>query len=582
MYGWCGKIVRIHLTDQSWRVEVPDLNVLKTFIGGRGLAGYYIRKKITLDWNHPDMPLLLFAGPLVNTRSPTSGRMTIMSRSPLTGAIGDSSVGGSFGFQLKKSGFDGIIITGKSDRLCGIEIKDDNIRISDASQFKGRETGDVHSFLKGSGSTAVIGPAAENGVFFSSVIIDGHFAAGRSGIGLTFASKNLKYITLRGTGKTKVFDPDGLSSAREDVFRLTAASPILLGKFGISRFGTGALYDLMDARHMMPTENFRRTRFDQASKLNAHAFKNKFKPRNTGCRGCHILCKKITKDQTSMPEFETMSHFSALLGNTDIDAVVKANRICNEMGMDTISAAATLACFSEISKKKLSPKAVISLLMDIGKKKGVGAELGQGAAKYAGNCGRSDLAMVVKGQELPAYDPRGAYGMALAYATSSRGGCHLRAYPISHEILRKPVATDRFSFSGKARMIKIGEDLNAVADSLTACKFIFFAASLEEYAKIYTAVTGIKTSGQDLFEVGERICYNERMMNAANGFTEKDDDLPARFFSMPGYTDEGIHIKPIEKEAFLTARSNYYIARKLNKDGTPILKVAEKLGLEPI
>ena len=582
MYGWCGKIVRIHLTDQSWRIEVPDLNILKTFIGGRGLAGYYIRKKITLDWNHPDMPLLLFAGPLVNTRSPTSGRMTIMSRSPLTGAVGDSSVGGSFGFHLKKAGFDGIIITGKSDRLCGIEINDNNIHISDASHLKSRETGDVHSLLKRRGSTAVIGPAAENGVLFSSIIIDGHFAAGRSGIGLTFACKNLKYITIRGTGKTKVFDLKDLRSAREEVFRLTAASPILSGKFGISRFGTGALYDLMDARRMMPTENFQKTQFNQAFKLNAHAFKKKFKPKNTGCRGCHILCKKITKDQTSIPEFETMSHFSALLGNRDIGAVVKANRICNEMGMDTISAAATLACFSEISKKKLSPKEVVSLLMDIGKKKGVGVELGQGSVRYAGNCGRPDLAMAVKGQELPAYDPRGAYGMALAYATSSRGGCHLRAYPISHEILRKPVATDRFSFNGKARMIKIGEDLNAVADSLTACKFIFFAASLEEYAKIYTAVTGIKTSGQDLFEVGERICYNERMMNAANGFTEKDDNLPVRFFTMPGYTDDNINIKPIDKEAFLTARSNYYIARKLNKNGAPVSKVAQELGLEPI
>jgi aldehyde:ferredoxin oxidoreductase len=582
MYGWCGNIARIHLSDRSCRVEIPDLNVLKTFIGGRGLAGYYIRKKITLDWHHPDMPLLLFAGPLVNTRSPTSGRMTIMSRSPLTGAVGDSSVGGSFGFQLKKAGFDGIIITGTSDRLCGIEIKNSNIHIADASHLKGRKTDETHSLLKSRGSTAVIGPAAENGVLFSSAIIDGHFAAGRSGIGLTFASKNLKYITVKGTGKTKVFDPIGLQSAREDVFRLTAASPILMGKFGIARFGTGALYDLMHARRMMPTENFRKTQFDQAFKLNAHAFKKKFKPKNTGCLGCHILCKKITKDRTTIPEFETMSHFSALLENTDMGTVLTANRICNEMGMDTISSAATLACYSEISGKKLSPKEIVSLLTDIGKKKGVGVELGQGAAKYADICGRSDLAMVVKGQELPAYDPRGAYGMALGYATSSRGGCHLRAYPISHEILRKPIATDRFSFNGKARMIKIGEDLNAVADSLTACKFIFFAASLEEYAKIYTAVTGVKASGQDLFEVGQRICYNERMMNAANGFTEKDDDLPVRFFTMPGYKDAGTHIKAIDRDAFLTARSNYYKVRKLNKNGMPILAVAQELGLEPI
>jgi aldehyde:ferredoxin oxidoreductase len=582
MYGWCGKIARIHLTDQSWRVEVPDLNVLKMFIGGRGLAGYYLRKKITLDWNQPDMPFLLFAGPLVNTRSPTSGRMTIMSRSPLTGAVGDSSVGGSFGFQLKKAGFDGIIITGKSLSLCGIEIKDNSIHISDASHLKGRGTGEIHSLLKGKGSIAAIGPAAENGVLFSSIIVDGHFAAGRGGIGLSFASKNLKYITIQGSGKTKVFDSDGLRSAREEVLRLTAASPILLGKFGISRFGTGALYDLMDARCMMPTENFRKTRFGQAFKLNAHALKKQFKPNKKGCRGCHILCKKRTKDQTSMPEFETMSHFSALLGNTNIGTVVKANRICNEMGMDTISAAATLSCFSEISKIKLSPQKIVSLLRDIGTRRGIGVDLGQGAVRYADKCGRSDLAMAVKGQELPAYDPRGAYGMALAYATSSRGGCHLRAYPISHEILRKPVATDRFSFSGKARMIKIGEDLNAVADSLTACKFVFLAASLEEYAQIYTTVTGIKTSGQDLFEVGERICYNERMMNAANGFTEKDEDLPIRFFTMPGHTDAGINIKPIDKEAFLTARSNYYTARKLDKNGMPTMKVAKELGLEPI
>jgi aldehyde:ferredoxin oxidoreductase len=582
MYGWHGKIARVDLARRSWHVEVPDNDILKKFIGGRGLAGFYIRDNITLDWNHPQMPLLLFDGPLVSTRSPTSGRMTIMSRSPLTGAVGDASVGGSLGFQLKKAGFDGIIISGKSRRLCGMEVTDNEIRIIDASHLKGQEVGNVNSLLKNKGATAVIGPAAENGVLFSSVIIDRHYAAGRSGIGLSFAAKNLKYITIKGTGKTSVFDPAALSSAREDVFRLTAASPVLLGEFGISRFGTGALYDLMDARRMMPTENFQKTRFDRALNMNAHAFKEKYTPKRTGCRGCHILCKKIGAHGTSMPEFETMSHFSALLGNADIHTVVDANRVCNEMGMDTISAASTLACFSEISKKSLSPKEIVSLLTDIGQKQGMGVELGQGAAKYAKSCGRSELAMAVKGLELPAYDPRGAYGMALAYAVSSRGGCHLRAYPVSHEILRKPVATDRFSFNEKARMIKIGEDLNAVADSLTACKFIFFAASLEEYARIYAAVTGTKTSAQDLFEAGERICYNERMMNAANGFTDKDDDLPPRFFTMPGDQHSDVRIGPIDRDAFLSARSNYYMARKLDENGVPILAVAQDLGLAPI
>lgn len=579
MYGWCGKIAKINLSDQTWSVETADPEILKKFIGGRGLAGYYLRKKITLNWDDPDMPLLIFTGPLVNTRSPTSGRMTIMSRSPLTGTVGDSSVGGSFGTELKKAGFDGIIITGKSHILAGIEILNDSIRITDARHLAGRETGYVNSLLKGKGSRAVIGPAAENGVVFSSIIVDRHFAAGRSGIGRVSASKNIKYITVKGTGKTKIFNAQDLRKAREDVFRLAAASPVLLGEFGISRFGTGALYDLMDARCMMPTDNFRQTKFSHASFMNAHAFKKRYAPKKSGCRGCHILCKKITKNHTSIPEFETMSHFSALLDNSDIHTVVRANRICNEMGMDTISAAATLACFSEISQKRLSPNEIVSLLLDIGEKRGLGAELGMGAAKYAKRRGRSDLAMAVKGQELPAYDPRGAYGMALAYATSTRGGCHLRAYPVSHEILRKPVATDRFTFKGKARIIKIGEDLNAVADSLTACKFIFFAASLEEYAKIYTAVTGIKTSGQDLFKTGERIYYNERIMNSANGFTEKDDDLPDRFFTSPGYKNTSIDIDPIDRKAFLEARSNYYVVRKLDKKGMPVPDTARKLGL---
>jgi aldehyde:ferredoxin oxidoreductase len=580
MYGWCGKIARINLSDQTWSVETVDPDILKKFIGGRGLAGYYLRKKITHHWDDPDMPLLIFTGPLVNTRSPTSGRMTIMSRSPLTGTVGDSSVGGSFGTELKKTGFDGIIITGKSHTLAGIEILNGSIRITDARHLSGRQTGYVHSLLKGKGSRAVIGPAAENGVAFSSIIVDRHFAAGRSGIGRVPASKNIKYISVKGTGKTKIFNARDLKSAREDVFRLAAASPVLLGEFGISRFGTGALYDLMDARRMMPTDNFRQTKFSRASLVNAHAFKKKYAPKKSGCRGCHILCKKITKNRTSMPEFETMSHFSALLENSDIHTVVRANRICNEMGMDTISAAATLACFSEIFQKRLAPDEIVSLLVDIGVKRGVGRDLGRGAAAYAKRSGHSDLAMAVKGQELPAYDPRGAYGMALAYATSTRGGCHLRAYPISHEILRKPVATDRFSFKGKARVIKIGEDLNAVADSLTACKFIFFAASLEEYAKIYTAVTGIKTSAQDLFKTGERIYYNERIMNAANGFTEKDDDLPDRFFNSSGYKNGNIDIDPIDRKAFLKARSHYYRVRKLDKNGMPVPDSARKLGLD--
>jgi aldehyde:ferredoxin oxidoreductase len=210
---------------------------------------------------------------------------------------------------------------------------------------------------------------------------------------------------------------------------------------------------------------------------------------------------------------------------------------------------------------------------------GLGKELGRGSLSYAEEKGRPELSMSVKGLELPAYDPRGAYGMALAYATSTRGGCHLRAYPISHEILRKPVVTDRFSFSGKARIIKIAEDLNAIVDSLNVCKFVFFASGLEEYAKVFTAVTGIEMTAHDLSEIGERIYYHERMMNARAGFDAKDDDLPPRFFTMSGTDGPCFGVPAIDREAFLACRQNYYQVRGLDENGLPKSEKASALGL---
>jgi aldehyde:ferredoxin oxidoreductase len=169
--------------------------------------------------------------------------------------------------------------------------------------------------------------------------------------------------------------------------------------------------------------------------------------------------------------------------------------------------------------------------------------------------------------------------MALAYATSTRGGCHLRAYPVSHEILRKPVATERFSFSGKARIIKISEDLNAVVDSLTACKFLFFAASLEEYARALQAVTGLQTSAQQLLKIGERIYFRERLMNARNGFDAKDDDIPSRFFTEAGSSSEVLRVKPLDRGEFLAERAAYYHIRGLDEEGRPTAQKCAELEL---
>lgn len=548
-------------------------------LGGRGLAGHFLFPEAARPWDDPAMPLLLFTGPLVDTVSPTSGRMTVMSRSPLTGTVGYCSVGGSLGTLLKKAGWDGVIVTGKSPSPKGIEIDGDRVTLTDAAAFAGLPTKAVFESLKGKGAVAVIGPAAENGVAFANLIVDGHYAAGRNGLGLVFFAKNLKYITVFGHGKTAVADPEDLENAVDDIRRLMAASPALLGEFGIAEFGTPAIYDLTHARRMMPTANFRETCFAAAPSLNAPALHERLHPKRTGCRGCTILCKKRTADGKALPEFETLSHFTALLENDDMETVVAANLLCNDLGMDTISAASTLACHAEIEGVRLAPVALLDLLEMMGRGRGIGAGLGRGAAAYAALRGRPECAMAVKGQELPAYDPRGAYGMALAYVTSTRGGCHLGAYPIAHEILRKPVATDRMDFSGKARIIKIAEDLNAVIDSLTACKFVFFAASLEEYAHAFRAVTGLAASAQDLLAIGEKIVYRERMMNALNGFAAVDDDLPMRFFAEAGSEGDHVRVPPLNREEFLAARGRYYAIRGLDEKGLPTAAKAEELGL---
>ena len=580
MYGWTGKLLTINLSARSVDVRSPDLSIYRRFIGGRGLAGFFLKDFVDRRWDDPEMPFMVFTGPLAGTLAPTSGRAAVMSCSPLTGTIGDASVGGKFATELKKAGWDGIVLFGRAERLTGIEIENQQAALTDAEPLRQLEIPALCRKLKGKGACGVTGPAAENAVRFANILFDGHYAAGRNGLGLALAAKNVKYITVKGNGKTKVSDPNGLKNAREDILRLTAASPVLMGELGITHYGTAALYDLTSSRKMMPTDNFRQTYFASAPSTNAHAYHLRYAPRKTGCKGCHVLCKKIASSGEVLPEFETMNHFSALLNNSDISAVVSANALCNSMGMDTISAGATLACYAEINACTLSGEKILGLLKDIALGRGIGKDLKEGSFAYASARGRREASMTVKKQELPAYDPRGAYGMALGYAVSTRGGCHLRSYPIGNEVLRKPAPTNRFSFSGKARIIKIAEDLNAVVDSLTACKFIFFAAGMEEYARAFSAVTGMDASGQELMKTGERICYHERIMNHHRGFTMEDDDLPERFFTEPGSSDGIVTISPVPRQDFLSARENYYRIRGLDELGRPLPQKAAELGLE--
>lgn len=293
MYGWTGKILHINISDKTVEIETPCVEILNQYVGGKGLGGRYLRQNARLPWNHPDMVFCIFSGPLAGTSSPTSGRAHMVSKSPLTGLVADSSVGGKLATRLKKAGWDGLVITGKSPFPVGIHIMDERIEFQDAAFVWMLDTHDLHRKINPQKASLVtIGPAAQNGVRYASVIVDQHFAAGRSGLGTCLAEKKIKYILVNGTGHTRVKNPVLLKKAREDILRLTAASPVLMGQSGFTCLGTGAVYDLMDNRRMMPTDNFTHTKFAHAARLNASMYTKTYHPKKHGCLGCHILCKK--------------------------------------------------------------------------------------------------------------------------------------------------------------------------------------------------------------------------------------------------------------------------------------------------
>jgi aldehyde:ferredoxin oxidoreductase len=565
--GWHGRLLNVDLnTGRSWAESIPG-EILTSYLGGRGLGVRLMRDHCTLNPFAAEIPLIFAVGPLCGTPAPTAARLSVVSRSPLTGTIYDCSAGGRFAWRLKAAGFDALQIVGRSSAPVVLKITPTEIELLPAEQLWGGTISATVQALERHGSVAAIGPAGENRVLFANIMMGEGNSVGRGGLGAVMGAKNLKAVTVAGDRQTGICDQERFKQARNDILRLFNASPIIFGDLGIAEYGTPALVDLMAQRRMAPTENFRKTVFAEVANYSGPAIRKACHPKNHGCYGCPIQCKKSLADGTPLPEYETVNHFGALNGISELRSIIHSNNLCNQLGMDTISAAATLAAWGELRGSFPATEEIGDLLRAIAFRQGEGDLLAEGAARYTKRLGRPELSMSVKGLELPAYDPRGAYGMALAYCTSNRGGCHLRAYPIAHEILRKPVATDRFDFAGKARIIKIAEDCNATIDSLVACKFSFFGASLEEYGELLSATTGIEYSPQRLKEIGARIYLTERFYNQLNGFTASADRLPERFFAEPGSSGDGLEMPPLDRQRFAEEIQKYYRIRGLNAQG---------------
>ncbi|MHC1567652.1 MAG: aldehyde ferredoxin oxidoreductase family protein [Candidatus Syntropharchaeia archaeon] len=561
------KIIEIDLKNEDIREGRIKKEISFKFIGGRGIGVklLYDRVKPRIDPLSEENLLIFAVGPLTGTSVPMSGRHAVISKSPLTNTIFDCSAGGFFGAEMKSTGIDVIMIRGRADEPVYIKIEKDHVDIKKGKDLWGKNTKETTNILSKEGRVSCIGRAGEKLVRIANIMNDYTHAAGRGGLGAVMGSKNLKAIVVKG-GKRREEHDERFEMYKEDVKRLIFASPML--SKGLKSYGTPSLVNLVNYMRIMPTFNFREVHFKNAEFLSGEYIEEKYKLKRESCFNCPIACRRkivVNSKEVERPEYETIAMFGPDCGIDNFELVVRANEICNDYGMDTISCGSVIASLSEAENKKIGEK-LPDLVRDIGEKRGIGEKLGNGSLSY-----NRDTSMSVKGLEIPGYDPRGMLGQALGYATSNRGACHLRAYMVSPEIIGKPKKIDPHSWIGKAGFLYVFQNFFAALDSLILCKFIAFAISEEECANLLSSFSEYEYTTEDFMMAGERIWNLERLFNIREGFGKKDDFLPERFFR------EG---KRIDKREFENTLSEYYRFRGWNEDGIPEKEKLKKLGLE--
>ena len=581
-HGWTGNVATIDLNSGAIKHAPLQKDLARDFIGGRGLGVALLCNRADPGVGAFRAPLILAVGPLTGI-APMSGRHSLVTKSPLTNTIVDSSGGGFFGSELKRAGFDAVEITQESDSPVYIVIDDGEVSIHDASDIWGMNVRKTTDLLAGRhrGRVACIGRAGENCVRFANVMNDYTHACGRGGIGAVMGFKKLKAIVVKGTGKPCVADEEAFKSASEEILRLLRASPPLKS---LSTYGTPSLVSLISRFRLLPTRNFRNVQFrdgesassvspvspessaSPVSSMSGEHIKENYRLKRHSCHKCSIACRQSTQEGIEIPEYETIAMFGPDCENSDFDKIMNTNRICNDYGMDTISCGSTIACHREICEES---RDIAELASMIGEREGLGIELSMGSKAYSDAKNAGHASMHSKGLELPGYDPRGALGQALAYATSNRGGCHTRAYMIAPEIIGKPKLIDRHTLIGKPGLVCVFQNLSAAIDSLTMCSFSSFALSSEEYSNMLSAVCGLTYTSEDLLRAGERIWNVERLFNLRAGFSRADDTLPDRFFGDYG----------IVRVEFEDALGEYYRFRGWDSEGVPSERKLRALGL---
>ena len=597
MKGLKGKILRVNLSTGEITREDIDEALARRFIGGRGLATKILYDELPagIDPLGPENKLIFASGPLTGTSAPTGGRYMVVTKGPLNGAIASSNSGGFFGKEFKTAGYDLMIFEGKAEKPVYVWIKDDTVEIRDASDLWGKDTHETTDLLlekvgDDRAKVACIGPAGEKLSLIACVINDKHRAAGRTGVGAVMGSKNLKAVVVRGTGKVELADPDKFREAQKAAMGKIKENPTT--SQGLPAYGTAVLVNVINENGLFPTRNFQTGVFEGAAKISGETLADTYLTSNKHCFACPIGCGRGTKingREGEGPEYEVIWSFGADCGVDDLKAIVEANYLCNELGLDGISAGATIAAAMELSERGLLPKeeidgpelkfgnaeAIVTYTKKMGYREGLGDTLAQGSYRLASAYGHPELSMSVKKQELPAYDPRGAQGHGLEYATSNRGGCHVRGYMISPEILGAPEKIDPQVLEGKPDWVKTFQDLTAFIDACGLCLFTSFALGADDYGAMVAAATGWDLDGNGVLKAGERIWNLERLFNLREGFTRADDTLPERLLTEP--MPEGPNKGTVHKLGDLLPE--YYKVRGWDENGVPTGEKKAELGL---
>ena len=613
--AWQNTILRVNLSAGTCKSEELNREWAQEYLGQRGLGTRYLAEEVdpAVDPMAPENKLIIATGPLTGTPAPTGGRSSAITKGALTNTVAASNTGGFFGAELKMAGYDLLILEGRAEKPVYLWINDDEAELRDASHWWGKtvweaEPGIRAELMEPAARIASIGQAGEVGVKYACIVNDLDRAFGRSGVGAVMGSKQLKAIAVRGTQGVKLNDPKAFMKAVGEAESVLQPSPIK------KRFETRGTHNMMDVTNeygSLPTRNCRDVQFEGTKSVNADAVtvkrRSDGKPSlqgNKACFACTIGCARIAtidpdsklvngkapdggdraryKKKSGGLEYENAYAFGPMCGINDLDAVNYANFLCNEHGMDPISLGASISAAMELFEEGVitlehtngmdlsfgNADALTKLTEMTATGEGFGVDIGLGAVRLCAKYGRPELAMAVKGQEFPGYDARAMKGMGLAYATSNRGACHMRARPYISDFADQ-------SQEGKADIVKTTQDMVSAIDSTGLCAFANNIIPPEYMANMVNAACEGDWSLERIKETGERIWNLERQFNNAAGFTRADDTLPPRMMNEPAKGGAGkgevVDLDPMLDE--------YYQIRGWDNKGVPTADTVSRLSL---